>query len=105
MIARGKRDSLLGDKVLANNFSTGPKWKKPHIENRTGPLSYTIKIEDGMVTRRHIDHILKRNDVPSREEDDLPESAVHAEQNPVPPMVVEEKRMRPQTPFPLTWRS
>ena len=45
-----------------------------------------------MVTRRHVDHILKRHDVPSREEDDLLESAVHAEQNSVPLTAVEEQK-------------
>ena len=80
-----------GDKVLVKNFSPGPKWKKAHIESRTGPLSHTIKSEDGVVTRRHVD-LLKRHDIPSREEDDLPESAVHAEQNPVPPTAVEEQK-------------
>ena len=89
---RTARQFAEGDKVLVKNFSPGPKWKKAHIESRTGPLSYTIKSEDGVVTRRHVDHILKRHDVPSREEDDLPESAVYAEQNPVPPMAVEEQK-------------
>ena len=49
------------------NFRPGPKWNKAHIENRTGPLSYTVKSEDVVVTRRHVDHILRRHDVPLRE--------------------------------------
>ena len=32
-----------GDSVLVKNFSPGSKWKKAHIESRTGPLSYTVK--------------------------------------------------------------
>ena len=88
---RTVRQFAEGDKVLVKNFSPGPKWKKAHIDSRTGPLSYTIKSEDGVVTRRHVD-LLKRHDIPSREEDDLPESAVHAEQNPVPPTAVEEQK-------------
>ena len=39
-----------------------------------------------------MDHILKRHDVPLREEDDLPESAVRVEQNPVPPTAEEEHK-------------
>ena len=77
---------------MVKNFSPGPKWKKAHIESRTGPLTYTIKSEDGVVARRHVDHILKRHNVPSRKEDDLPESVVHAEKNPVPPTAVEEQK-------------
>ena len=89
---RTARQFAEGDKVLVKNFSPGPKWKKAHIESRTGPLSYTIKSEDGVVTCGHVDHILKRHDVPSRAEDNLPESAVHAEQNPVLPTAVEEQK-------------
>ena len=42
------------------NFSPGPKWKNAHIGSRTGPLSYTVKYGDGVATRRHVDHLLKR---------------------------------------------
>ena len=34
-----------GDNVRAKNFSPGPKWKKDHIESRTGPLSYTVDMQ------------------------------------------------------------
>ena len=102
---RTARQFSEGDKVLVKNFSPGPKWKKAHIESRTGPLSYTIKSEDGVVTRRHVDHILKRHDVPSREEDDLLESAVHAEQNPVPLTAVEEQKDASTEPVSIGWRS
>ena len=44
-----------GDSVLVKNFSPRPKWKKAHIESRAGPLSYTVKYEDGVVSRRHVD--------------------------------------------------
>ena len=56
---RTARQFAEGYNVLVKKFSPGPKWKKAHIESRTGPLSYTIKSEDGVVTRRHVDHILK----------------------------------------------
>ena len=69
---RTARQFAEGDKVLVKNFSSGPKWTKAHIESRTGPLSYTVKYEDGVVTRRHVDHLLKRHDVPLREDDVLP---------------------------------
>ena len=64
---RTARQFAEGDKVLVKNFSPGPKWKKAHIESRTGPLSYTIKSEDGVVTGRHVNHILKQHDKPRRE--------------------------------------
>lgn len=75
-----------GDSVLVKNFSPGPKWKKAHIESRTGPLSYTVKCEDGVVTRRHVDYLLKRYDVPTGVivDDDLPDVAMKAEPIQVP---------------------
>ena len=68
-----------GDSVLVKSFSPGPKWKKAHIESRTGPLSYTVKYEDGVVTRRHVDHLLKRFAIGVNGDDDLPEVAMQAE--------------------------
>ena len=73
------------------DLSSGPKWKKAHIESRTSPLSYTVKYEDGVVARRHVDHLLERHDVPSREDDVLPDSSVHAEQNPGPSTAEKEQ--------------
>ena len=62
----------------------GLKWKNAHIESRTGPLSYTVKYEDGVVARRH-----KRHGVPTidLEKDYWPESTMPAEQNRVPSKV------------------
>lgn len=62
------------------NFSPGPKWKKANIESRTGPLSYTVKGEDGVVAHRHVDPLLKRHAVPTIaiEDDDLPVEALQA---------------------------
>ena len=90
-----------GDKVLVKNFSSGPKWKKAHIESRTGPLSYTVKYEDGVVTRRHVDHLLKRHDVPSREDDVLPDSSVHLSKTRDRPQQKRNKRTWPLRKFPL----
>lgn len=75
-----------GNSVLVKNFSPGPKWKKAHIESRTGPLLYTVKCEDGVVTCRHVDYLLKRYDVPTGVivDDDLPDVAMQAEPIQVP---------------------
>ena len=56
---RKERQFSDGDRVLVNNFNPGLKWKNAHIESRTGPLSYTVKYEDGVVACRHVDHLLK----------------------------------------------
>ena len=68
-----------GDGVLVKNFIPGPKWKKAHIESRTGPLPYTVKYEDRVVTRRHVDHHLKRFASGVNGDDDLPDVAMQAE--------------------------
>ena len=72
-----------GDRVLIMNFNPGLKYKNLHIEGRTGLLSYTVKYEDGVVARRHVDHLLKRHGVLTIdiEDDDLPELTMPAEQN------------------------
>ena len=53
-----ERQFAEGENVLVKNLSPGPKWKKAHIGGRTGPLSYTVKYEDGLVNRRHVDYLL-----------------------------------------------
>ena len=82
-----------GDNVLVKNFSPGPKWKKAHFESRAGLLSYTVKYEDGLVTRRHVDHLLKRYEVPTRVivDDDLPDVVMQAEPIQVPDAAEENK--------------
>ena len=93
------RQFAVGDNVLAKNFSPGPKLKKAHIESRTGPLSYMVKYEDGLVTQRHIDHLLKRCAVPMRVivDDDLPDVVMQAEPIQVPDAAEEIKgRLAPE---------
>ena len=67
-----------GESVLVKKFSPGPKWKKEPIESRTGPLLYTVKYEDGVVTGRHVDHLLKQFAAGVNEDDDLPDVAMQA---------------------------
>ena len=42
-------------------------------------MSYTVKYEDGAVTRRHVDHLLKRFVTGENGDDDLPDVAMQAE--------------------------
>ena len=48
------------DAVLVRNFSTGPPWLSGTIINSAGPRSFEIKLTDGRVIRRHVDHIRSR---------------------------------------------
>ena len=62
---RKQRQFAEGDRVLVKNFNLGLKWKKAHTESLPDLLSYTVKYEDGLVARRHVDHLLKRHGVPN----------------------------------------
>ncbi|XP_032443207.1 uncharacterized protein LOC116735412 [Xiphophorus hellerii] len=50
-----------GDEVYVRNYSHGPKWVPAIILGGTGPVSYTVKMGDGRVMRRHVDQIKKRH--------------------------------------------
>ena len=66
------------------NFIPGCRWKKAHIESRTGPLLYTVKCENGLTT--HVGDLLKRPAVPTGVivDDDLPGVAMQAKRIQVP---------------------
>lgn len=60
--ARGIREQNFvgGDLVYVRDFHCSNKWVPGIIVSVTGPLSYTVKIESGVV-RRHIDHLRARH--------------------------------------------
>ena len=53
-----------GEKVYARNFgtSTGQKWLPAVIQEVTGPVSFMVKLHDDRLVRRHLDHLLRRDD-------------------------------------------
>ena len=58
------REFKEGDTVFARNFSggtSGPVWLEGTIVNRRGPVSFTVKLSDNRVVRRHIDHLRARS--------------------------------------------
>ena len=50
----------LGNKVFVKNPSSGPPWLSGHIIQIQGPISYTVKLSDGCIMRKHIDQIRER---------------------------------------------
>ena len=50
----------LNDPVFVKNPSSGPPWLSGHITEIRGPVSYTVKLTDGRVVRKHIDQIRGR---------------------------------------------
>lgn len=56
------RPIQVGDNVFVRNFQTGDVWLPGTIIKASGPLSFQIKLEDGRMVRRHIDHLITRSE-------------------------------------------
>ena len=56
-----KRHLTNGDTVFVHDFSTGKNWLPGTVTQSKGPLPFLIKLVDGRVIRRHIDHIQERS--------------------------------------------
>lgn len=51
------RHFMIGQTVMEKNFRPGPDWTPAKIAERLGPLSYLVELSDGMLWRRHVDHL------------------------------------------------
>ena len=60
---RGGSDRIfhVGDTVCAMNFGGTPKWLTGVLEEKLGPLTFTVRLPDGRVWKRHVDHIKSRS--------------------------------------------
>ncbi|XP_011405635.1 PREDICTED: uncharacterized protein LOC105313694 [Amphimedon queenslandica] len=75
---RPLRQFKLGEKVLVRNYN-GPKWITGKIVRITGPISYQVETENGLM-RRHVDQLRRQyfeentdsndNDIVSDDDDD-----------------------------------
>ncbi len=54
------RAFAVGNTVSVRNFGSGATWLVGAVEKALGPLSYQIKLEDGRLVRRHVDHLRAR---------------------------------------------
>ena len=52
-----EREFSVYDNVFVKNFGRGEKWIAGQIVQSTGPVSYKVKTNEGLVVRRHADHI------------------------------------------------
>ena len=60
--SRPLRKFAVNDDVYVKNLTTNtPKWIAGTVTKVTGPLSYVIRLEDGRIVRRHVDHVRKRD--------------------------------------------
>ena len=47
----------MNDCVYAENFGGKPKWLPGRVTRIYGPRSYEIQLQDGTLTRRHVDTV------------------------------------------------
>jgi len=57
---RKLREFVVGNAVYVKNFSGTPAWVPGVIEKSRGPLSYLVKLLNGKLVRRHVDHVKSR---------------------------------------------
>jgi len=57
----------VGDQVFVKSHQGTPAWWEGIVDDITGPLSYKIKLNDGTVIRRHVDHLRIRNSAPQQD--------------------------------------
>uniref|UniRef100_A0A1X7TEG4 Integrase catalytic domain-containing protein n=1 Tax=Amphimedon queenslandica TaxID=400682 RepID=A0A1X7TEG4_AMPQE len=57
---KSARKFLTGDKLYAKKFSSS-NWVPVELVEVTGPLSYHVRTGEGLVLRRHVDHLRKRH--------------------------------------------
>ena len=51
---------MTGDSAWALNFQGKPKWMPTVIESQLGPLTFTVRLSDGRMWKRHQDHLRER---------------------------------------------
>ena len=55
------------DNVFVKNHQGTPTWLEGIVTKVTGPLSYKIKLSNGSIIRRHVDHIRIRHSPPQQD--------------------------------------
>ena len=65
------REFFNGERILVRNMRNGPRWLLGTVIERRGPLSYLVQVANGVVWKRHVDHLRKTIDSPQEEEEVL----------------------------------
>ncbi|KAH8355762.1 hypothetical protein KR084_002799 [Drosophila pseudotakahashii] len=55
-----KKTFVTGSPVWVRNYSSGRKWIEGRVSEQTGPISYTVDLDDSRVVRRHLDQLQAR---------------------------------------------
>ncbi|XP_070614630.1 FK506-binding protein 15 isoform X1 [Erythrolamprus reginae] len=62
MCIKPEREMYLGQNVYVKCFDGNVNWMKGIIVKQNAPKTYIVKLEDGRLWKRHIDHIRKRTE-------------------------------------------
>ena len=66
------REFDVGDTVYIRNFRGTPLWIPGIVNQCRGPVSYSVKLNDGTIVKRHVDHVKTRqptDDIADLEDD------------------------------------
>ena len=64
------RQMEIGNRVYVRSFKKGPYWVEGEIYKELGPLSYLVKLTNGNILKRHVDHLrLCTTNPPSEEKE------------------------------------
>jgi len=84
--ARPLRSFKEGDRVYAEDFTASScKWNPGTVVEMTGPLSYTVRLGDGTLVRRHVDNIRRRDAETEQSEESTGEAVPEAAEVDVEP--------------------
>ena len=51
------REFVVDQEVMARNLRPGPKYVTGVVIQKLGPLSYLVEVGEGLIWRRHVDHL------------------------------------------------
>ena len=57
------RSFSLQEPVFVRNYAKGPKWMAGVVESVSGPVSYVVKLLNGLLWQRHLDQIMPRKSI------------------------------------------
>ncbi len=99
------RKLIPGEAVMIRDFRHRNKWIPGTVVNKSGPVSYRIRTDSGMVVRRHVDHVTKRLDPTTQPEPDSTNTDPDSDTGfddypalPIPPATPERQASAPDSP-------
>ncbi len=88
---------------MIRNFLSNLRWMPGTIKGQQGPVSHEIKLDDGRVMRRHVDHIRSRFSSTKPNEDVQPQDTSQEFEYPELPSSprIDQEASRPARRYPF----